>query len=176
MTIRMLQERYVSNALQPAGAVVNTALELESYLVQQQYAEWVGVPPTVINSPALILTSNGAAHVLDGITQVPRQHIDPEGNGLESSRLQSGAYKNLTASGGVSGSTEQGALIGFYVNSTNSGTLALTDGGPSGTAITGTITPAVGWHALPVEFRKVGGLYATIGGTALDVTFVYRGS
>jgi hypothetical protein len=47
-------------------------------------------------------------------------------------------------------------LIGFYVNSTNAGTLVLKDGGSSGTAIAGTITPAIGWHFFPVNFGSGG--------------------
>lgn len=82
-----------------------------------------------------------------------------------------GNYKNITATGAVT--TNTGALIGFYVNSTTTGTLVLRDGGSSGTAITGTITPAIGWHFLPAAFGKSGGLHATIANT-LDVTFVYQ--
>lgn len=74
---------------------------------------------------------------------------------------------NLTATGDVS-LTERGVLIGFYVNSTTAGTLVLREGGASGTAISGTITPAVGFHPYPVKFTN--GLHFTEGGT-LDVTF-----
>jgi hypothetical protein len=76
-------------------------------------------------------------------------------------------WSHLTASGAVCAS--RGRLAGFYINSTNVGTLILKDGGSSGTAITGTITPAVGWNSLPVDFET--SLYATIAGSALDVTF-----
>jgi hypothetical protein len=62
-----------------------------------------------------------------------------------------------------------GQLLGFYVNSTNAGTLVLRDGGASGTVVSGTITPAIGWREFPAAFGD--GLHATIGGTALDVTF-----
>lgn len=62
-----------------------------------------------------------------------------------------------------------GQLLGFYVNSTNAGTLVLRDGGSGGTAVSGTITPAIGWREFPMSFRE--GLHATIAGTALDVTF-----
>ena len=82
----------------------------------------------------------------------------------------SGASINLSASGAVK--TTPGTLIGFYVNSTNAGTLIIKDGGTSGTALTGTITPAIGWHFLPIEFKT--SAYATIGGTALDITLVYK--
>lgn len=82
---------------------------------------------------------------------------------------QSGSYKNITATGAVTATP--GALIGFYVNSTSSGTIALKDGGSAGTAMGGTITPAIGYHNYPANFG-VGGLYATIGAT-IDVTFFF---
>ena len=59
-------------------------------------------------------------------------------------------------------------LIGFYVNSTSSGTLAFKDGGSSGTAIAGTITPSAGWNAFPCIFGT--SAYVTYGGT-INVTF-----
>jgi hypothetical protein len=64
--------------------------------------------------------------------------------------------------------TRNGMLIGFYVNSTSAGTIVLKQGGSGGTAISGTITPAVGWHTFPAAF--VAGLHATVGGT-ISVTF-----
>lgn len=64
--------------------------------------------------------------------------------------------------------TRNGTLIGFYVNNTTSGTLVLKKGGSGGTAISGTITPAVGWHDFPAAFTA--GLHATIANT-LSVTF-----
>ena len=83
--------------------------------------------------------------------------------------LSYGNYKNLTDTGNVS--TGACSLNGFYVNSTNTGTLILKDGGASGTAITGTITPAIGWHFLPISTGGI--LHATKGGTAIDVTFSF---
>ncbi len=63
-------------------------------------------------------------------------------------------------------------LLGFYVASTNVGTLIIKDGGTSGTALSGTITPAAGrFHRFPCDINA--SAYATIGGTALDVTFFY---
>lgn len=60
-------------------------------------------------------------------------------------------------------------LRGFYVNSTTAGTLVLYDGtSAGGTALSATITPAIGWNEFPVDLK--GGLYATVGGT-LNVTF-----
>ena len=85
--------------------------------------------------------------------------------------LQHGQPVNLSATGVVT--ANPGVLLGFYVNSTNAGTLVMRDGGSGGTVIDGTITPLIGWHFYPVGFGKAGGLHATIGGTALDVTFIY---
>ena len=85
--------------------------------------------------------------------------------------MRSGSYKNITETGVVN--ANRGELLGFYVNSTTSGTLILKDGGSGGTAITGTITPAIGWHWLPVAYGASGGLHATIANT-LDVTFIFR--
>jgi hypothetical protein len=80
---------------------------------------------------------------------------------------ESGNYKNITSSGAVT--TGPCMLLGFYVNSTSSGTLALKDGGSSGTALGGTITPAIGFHRYPASIGT-GGLYCTVGST-IDVTF-----
>lgn len=77
--------------------------------------------------------------------------------------------KNITATGNVN--TIPCSLLGFYVNSTNVGTLVLRDGGASGTQISGTITPAIGFHRFPAHIS--GGLHATRGGTAMDVNFFY---
>ena len=82
-----------------------------------------------------------------------------------------GGYKNITATGAVSTGACQ--LIGFYVNSTTVGTLILKDGGSGGTAMSGTITPAIGFHRFPANVGT--SLYATIAGSALDVTFFYAG-
>jgi hypothetical protein len=61
-------------------------------------------------------------------------------------------------------------LIGFYVNSTTIGTLVLRNGGASGEVMSGTITPAIGFHRFPANVGV--SLYATVGGT-LDVTFFF---
>ena len=81
--------------------------------------------------------------------------------------LEGSAYKNLTATGTVYEKSAQ--LVGFYVNSTTGGTMVLRTDGSGGTAISGTMTPAIGFHAYP---GAVTNLHATIGGT-LDVTFFY---
>ena len=82
-----------------------------------------------------------------------------------------GGYKNITATGAVSTGACQ--LIGFYVNNTTIGTLVLRDGGASGTVMSGTITPAIGFHRFPANVGT--SLHATIAGTALNVTFFYAG-
>lgn len=80
----------------------------------------------------------------------------------------------LTASGVISRADCQ--LLGFYVASTNVGTVAIKQGtasdGSGGTAIGGTITPAAGAYH-PYKANCQGFVYATIGGTALDVTFFF---
>ena len=81
----------------------------------------------------------------------------------------SGSPINLTSSGAIS--LNPGTLIGFYVNSTSSGTIVIRDGGSSGTAISGTITPAIGWHAFPASLATA--CYATLGAT-INVTFFYQ--
>lgn len=81
---------------------------------------------------------------------------------------RSGTPVLLSASGAIS--LLPGSLLGFYVNSTTSGTVVLLDGGSAGTAISGTITPAIGWHEFPAAIRT--SAYVTIGAT-LNATFVF---
>lgn len=87
-------------------------------------------------------------------------------------QIESGTPVNLTSSGAISLRT--GYLLGFYVSSTTAGTIVLVNGGSGGTAISGTITPAVGWHRYPAYFNNSSGAYATIGGAALNVTFIFQ--
>lgn len=84
--------------------------------------------------------------------------------------VEVGQNTNLTTAGQVGPVDGSVQLIGFYVNSTSSGTLVLKHVGASGTAIGGTITPAIGFHRYPVDAPR--GLHATIAST-LDVTFFY---
>lgn len=84
---------------------------------------------------------------------------------------QGGTPINTTSTRTVS--VVSGTLIGFYVNSTSGGTLVLrvgASGAATGTAITGTITPAVGFHCFPAYCPA--GLHATISGT-IDITFLF---
>lgn len=81
-----------------------------------------------------------------------------------------GTPVRLTATAVVGGGSGRPvSLLGFYVASTTAGTIVLRETDGSGAQTTGTITPAVGWHPLPLECPN--GVHATIGGT-LDVTFV----
>lgn len=81
---------------------------------------------------------------------------------------QVGIPKNISATANVS--ALDGAMLGFYVNNTSSGTIIFYDSASTGTGtpITGTITPAIGWNPLPVTF--VNGLYAVIAGSSLNIT------
>lgn len=82
---------------------------------------------------------------------------------------QVGTPTNVTATGAISPSA--GHLLGFYVNSTTGGTIVIKDGTAStGAAISGTITPAIGFHHFPASFTL--GLYVTIANT-LNVTLFW---
>ncbi len=81
---------------------------------------------------------------------------------------ESGSVKNLSATGTVCPTAAD--LLGFYVNSTTSGTLVLRDGGASGTVLCGTITPAIGFHRFPASCK--GSPHATIANT-MDVSFFF---
>lgn len=84
--------------------------------------------------------------------------------------LEVGNYTNKTASANIK--SGQGAMLGFYVNSTTSGTIQFYDDASTGTTtpISGLITPAIGWNFFPVAFSN--GLNAVIGAT-LNVTIVW---
>ena len=80
--------------------------------------------------------------------------------------VRCGQWVNLAASAAFS--TGPCQIIGYYVNSTNAGTLIIKDGGTSGTALGGAMTPAIGYKDFPFTISRSG--FATIGGTALDIT------
>lgn len=89
--------------------------------------------------------------------------------GAAMARVRDGAAGTTAASTKAEGTALAGTILGFYVNSTSSGTIALSAGTASGgTALTGTITPAIGWHTLPLT--EPTGIYCTIGAT-INVTF-----
>lgn len=79
--------------------------------------------------------------------------------------VEGGNPTHLTASGNIS--SGPCTLLGFYVNSTTGGTVIIKDGA---TAISGTITPAVGFHRFPASIGT--NAIATIANT-FDVTFFY---
>jgi hypothetical protein len=81
---------------------------------------------------------------------------------------QGGFPVNVSATGSVL--AVPGQLLGFYVNSTNAGTLVLYDALSATNPISGTITPALGWNQFP-SIHLVGA-WAVIGGTALNLTFM----
>ncbi len=85
--------------------------------------------------------------------------------------VESGTPINLAATAAVS--PVAGTLIGFYVNNkTAGGTLVLSAGSATGgTALTGTITPLIGFHRLRMYCPT--GVFATIAVQAMDITFFY---
>ena len=87
---------------------------------------------------------------------------------MTQSVIESAQSSHLTSTGDVT--TRNAALMGFYVNSSSGGELALRTGGASGELLGGAITPDAGYHAYPCACP--GGLHATISGT-LDVTFFF---
>jgi hypothetical protein len=89
---------------------------------------------------------------------------------MSNGNIQAGSYARRTATGNVK--SINGVMAGFYVAATTAGTIQFYDDAAVGTTtpISGLITPAIGWNALPVGFAA--GLNAVIGG-ALDVTIVY---
>ena len=84
--------------------------------------------------------------------------------------VEGGNYRNITSTTQVT--TRGGTLLGFYVNSTTGGTIVFRDGTSGGTAMSGTITPAIGFHRFPATFG-VDGLHVTIANT-IDVTIFYQ--
>jgi hypothetical protein len=83
--------------------------------------------------------------------------------------VESGTPVNRTDTGSVS--LVPGNLFGFYVNSTTAGTIIIGNGSAgAGTALSGTITPAIGFHRFPAYCTV--GCYVTVANT-LDVTLFF---
>ena len=82
---------------------------------------------------------------------------------------ETGTPINLSVTGTVS--LVAGSLIGFYVNSTSGGTIVIRNGGATDTAISGTITPVIGFHQFNAYCPA--GCHATIAVAALDATFFF---
>ena len=87
--------------------------------------------------------------------------------------VESGTPINVSASAAISKAS--GTLLGFYVNNKTAGaTLVLTHGSATGgAAITGTITPLIGWHELKIYCPT--GAFATIAVQPMDITFFFAG-
>jgi len=67
-----------------------------------------------------------------------------------------------------------GEVVGFYVASTSSGTITFyddNDGTCSSGQKTGTITPAVGWHFLPLPFDTA---ICALTASTIDVTVIWK--
>lgn len=63
-------------------------------------------------------------------------------------RVESGTPVNISDDGVIS--VAPGTLLGFYVNSTSSGVVQIYNGpSASATAISGQITPVIGWREFP---------------------------
>jgi hypothetical protein len=85
--------------------------------------------------------------------------------------VETGTPINLAATGTVS--KVAGTLIGFYVNNKTAGaTLVIRNGATSaGTAISGTITPLIGWHQFNAYCPA--GCHITIAVQPMDITFFF---
>jgi hypothetical protein len=84
--------------------------------------------------------------------------------------VEAGNPKNLSASGAIS--TGPGSILGFYVNTTSSGVIVIKDGGSSGTALSGSITPAAGtFHRFPASIGT--SAYMTLSSGSINVTFFF---
>ena len=81
--------------------------------------------------------------------------------------MAAGTPKLITATGTIK--STGGTLLGYFVSSTTSGTIVLRDGGASGTAISGTITPSANvFYEFPATFAI--DLHVTVANT-IAVTF-----
>ena len=85
--------------------------------------------------------------------------------------IETGKAVNVTATGDIT--TASCKMLGFYVNSTSTGTIIFKRGGSSGTAISGTITPAIGFHRFPADCPS--GCHVTIANTLNVTVFVIEG-
>ena len=74
-----------------------------------------------------------------------------------------GFAKNITGTTTVCAGACQ--MLGFYVNNTSSGTITVSDGP---TALSGTITPAIGWHHFPANCGT--SMIITKTGGSIDLT------
>jgi hypothetical protein len=83
------------------------------------------------------------------------------------------SYYNATADGTVKASA--GRFFGFYVNSTNSGTISIYDATSiTGVAMMGTLVPAAGPHVFPVAVTMATGIYFDLVGGTINATLFYQ--
>lgn len=88
-------------------------------------------------------------------------------------KVESGVPVNFIADKIVS--IVAGNLLGFYVNSTSSGTIVIYNGqSASGTALSGTITPAIGFHRF-AAYCPAGCFIAVTGGSGNFTAFFAAG-
>lgn len=83
--------------------------------------------------------------------------------------LQVGSYANKSATANIKNT--DGALLGFFVNTTSAGIIQFYDSATTTTTIpiTGAITPAAGnWYPLPIAFST--GLYMVLNSGSINVT------
>lgn len=74
----------------------------------------------------------------------------------------------LLSASGIASKASCG-LIGLYVSSTSAGTVVIYNGtSASGTAVSGTITPAIGFHAFPAACPD--GCYIAVTGGSINLT------
>lgn len=89
--------------------------------------------------------------------------------------VQAGIATNITATGNVGAVGGNITLLGFFVNSTTSGTLVFRSGGSAGTVLNGVMTPAAGAY-YPFPACCAGGLHVTVGGTIDATLFTVPGA
>lgn len=91
-----------------------------------------------------------------------------------SQRVESGVPINFTSDQIVS--KARGTLLGFYVNSTSSGTIVIYNdqSAVSANALSGTITPAIGFHRFPA-YCPNGCFIAVTGGSGNLTAFFAAG-
>lgn len=165
----------------PSGLEVDVSGNLKTVSQPSSYAtDDTAMPATPVVTPVAAEYRASATTYTDGDATVLQSDVNgnlkvtlatklDETNDHVTNHPVGMTYVNLTASGQVLAAP--GVLKGMYVNSTNAGTVKIYDNtAGSGTVINNTITPAIGYHSLG-DAACATGAYATIGGTALDVTF-----
>jgi hypothetical protein len=130
-----------------------------------------GQPANYNETPATRANGDPSAFEVDAVGNLKTTlatALDRVNDDIEA-YIAKGSYVNLTASGQILAGP--GVILGYRVNTTDAGTVRISDALTATTPYLGAAaTPAVGWHEYPVKLATGG--YVTIGGTALDVTFL----